>query len=439
VVVSNPAKTRAIAEAKVKTDKVDAEILAQLLAADYLPAVWRPDPATAALRRQVLRRAHIVRQRTRLKNQVHAILHRNLIPRCPAADLFGHKGRRWLAQQELPADELAAATALLRQLDFHAEELRLIDTDLGQAALERPQVLRLMTVPGINATVGLSIVAAVGDFTRFRTPEKLVAYLGLNPRVRQSGGQPASHGRITKAGSAHTRGMLVEAAWSASTAPGPLRAFYQRVAARRGMQVAVVAAARKLTVLCWHLIIKAEDYAYAQPSLVAHKRRKLELRAGLPAQRGRPGKATGYSLHAVRAAERDLATQAETAYRTLAHAHDVGAGGARGHVEQREVAGPPGQPQLQRCGPRAITRRWVAARFAPSTARHRSRFASMFAVYASEPSPDEPLKSLTVGERPEPEVADGWVAVEVAAASLNMHDLWRRRYQARPVPDDLRL
>jgi transposase len=287
VVVSNPAKTRAIAEAKVKTDKVDAEILAQLLAADYLPAVWRPDPATAALRRQVLRRAHIVRQRTRLKNQVHAILHRNLIPRCPAADLFGHKGRRWLAEQDLPPDEQAAAVALLRQLDFHAEELRLIDTDLGQAALARPEVLRLMTVPGIDATVALSIVAAVGDFTRFRTPEKLVAYLGLNPRVRQSGGQPASHGRITKAGSAHARGMLVEAAWSASKAPGPLRAFYQRVCARRGMQVAVVAAARKLTVLCWHLIIKGEDYAYAQPSLVAHKRRKLELRAGHPATRGR--------------------------------------------------------------------------------------------------------------------------------------------------------
>ena len=82
------------------------------------------------------------------------------------------------------------------------------------------------------------------------------------------------------------------------------------------MQVAVVAAARKLTVLCWHLIIKGEDYAYAQPSLVAHKRRKLELRAGLPSHRGQPGKATGYSLHAVRAAERALAAQSEMAYRT---------------------------------------------------------------------------------------------------------------------------
>src|SRR3954452_19451936 len=113
-----------------------------------------------------------------------------------------------------------------------------------------------MTVPGIDATVGLSIVAAVGDFTRFRTPEKLVAYFGLHPRVRPSGGQPASHGRIPRAGWAHARGMLVEAAGSASKASGPLRAFSQRVAARRGMQVAVVAAACKLAVLCWHLIIK---------------------------------------------------------------------------------------------------------------------------------------------------------------------------------------
>jgi transposase len=317
VVVSNPAKTRAIAEAKVKTDKVDAEILAQLLAVDYLPAVWLPDAATSALRRQVLRRTQLVRQRTRLKNQVHAILHRNLIPRCPAADLFGHKGRAWLVEQDLPPDEQAAAVALLRQLDFHGEELRLLDTELGQVGLDRPEVLRLMSVPGIDATVALSIVATVGDFTRFRTPEKLVAYLGLNPRVRQSGGHPARHGRITKTGAAHARGMLVEAAWSASKAAGPLRAFYQRVQARRGMHIAAVATARKLAVLCWHLIIKGEDYAFAQPSLVAHKRRKLELRAGHVSTRGRTGTASGYSLKAVRTAERQLAAQAKTAYRTM--------------------------------------------------------------------------------------------------------------------------
>jgi transposase len=96
------------------------------------------DAATSALRRQVLRRAHIVRQRTRLKNQVHAILARNLVPRCPAADLFGIKGRHWLAHQDLPPDERDAASVLLRQLDFHAQELALIDKDLGHAALSRP-------------------------------------------------------------------------------------------------------------------------------------------------------------------------------------------------------------------------------------------------------------------------------------------------------------
>jgi hypothetical protein len=253
-----------------------------------------------------------------LKNQVQAVLHRNLIPRCPAPDLFGIKGRKWFGEQELPADEQAAAAALVRQLDFHGQELRLIDRELGQVALGRADARRLMSIPGVDATVALSIVAAVGDFTRFRTPEKLVCYFGLHPRVRQSGGQPASHGRITKAGPGHARGMLVEAAWSASKAPGPLRAFYQRVRARRGMQIAVVATARKLAVLCWHLMIKGEDYAFAMPSLVAHKQRKLQLRAGYPSQHGnRKANAAGYSLTAVRAAERDLTAQAEVAYPTM--------------------------------------------------------------------------------------------------------------------------
>ncbi len=135
VVVGNPHKTRAIAEAKVKTDKVDAAILAQLLAADYLPSVWVADEDTQARRRQVARRAHIVRQRTRLKNQVQAILQRNLIERCPAADLFGRKGRAWLAQQPLPADEHQAVVALLRQLDFHGQELALIDRELARIAM----------------------------------------------------------------------------------------------------------------------------------------------------------------------------------------------------------------------------------------------------------------------------------------------------------------
>jgi len=198
VVVSNPSKTRAIAEAKVKTDKVDARILAQLLAADFLPPVWLPDERTRSLRRQMMRRAHLVRQRTRIKNQVHAILARNLAPTPPVSDLFGRTGRHWLGRQELPADERSTVAALLRQLDFHGGELAVVDKELAVEALADPTVARLMTIPGVDAIAGISIVAAVGDFTRFDDPDKLVAYIGLNPKVRQSGNSAPVHGRISK-------------------------------------------------------------------------------------------------------------------------------------------------------------------------------------------------------------------------------------------------
>src|SRR3546814_13820912 len=109
-----------------------------------------------------------------------------------------------------------------------------------------------MTIPGVDVTCAVSVVAAVGDFSRFASPDKLVAYLGLNPRVRQSGNAPAVHGRITQAGRSQARGMLVEAAFSAARAPGPLRAFYKRVKGRRGFQVATLGKARQRTVLWGH-------------------------------------------------------------------------------------------------------------------------------------------------------------------------------------------
>src|SRR4051794_18653175 len=221
VVVSTPDKTRAIAEAKVKTDKVDAEILAQLLAADYLPGVWVADEQTQARRRQVARRAHLVRQRTRLKNQVQSILHRNPVPRCPAADLFGRTGRAWLAEQELPADERRALARCWASWTSTATSCAGSTPSWRGIALGCPATRRLMTIPGVDVTVALAITAAGGDFARFGSPTKLVRYLGLNPRVKQSGGQPAAHGPITKQGRAHARGMLVEAAWVAVKNAGP--------------------------------------------------------------------------------------------------------------------------------------------------------------------------------------------------------------------------
>lgn len=316
VVVSNPLKTRAIAEAKIKTDKVDARILAQLLAVDFLPPVWLPDDRTAMLRRMSTARASLVRQRTQTKNRVHAVLHRNLMPRPPATDLFGKTGRAWLETLPLPKDEQDAVTSLLRQLDFLSTELAAADRAIAQQVVGDQAVRRLMTIPGVDVIVAVSIIAAVGDFSRFESPDKLVAYLGLHPKVRQSGNSPAIHSHITKTGRASTRGMLVEAAWVAAKAPGPLRAFYHRVKNRRGFQIAVVATARKMLVLAWHLVTKDEDYAFARPSLVAFKRRKLELAAGAPRD-SRRGAGYDYNDKQLRRFERELVQKSEQAYERL--------------------------------------------------------------------------------------------------------------------------
>jgi transposase len=314
VIVANPLQVRLIAEAKIKTDKIDAAILAQLYASGFLPEVWIPDEDTLALRRQVARRAQIVRQRVRLKNEIHSVLAAHLIARCPAADLFGRKGRAWLTEQPLPMDERVGVEQRLRELDRLGEDLAAIDRLLGEAALEDARVHQLLTIAGVNATVAIGLLAAIGDITRFRSPEKLVSYFGLNPSVYQSGLQPAQHGHLSKRGRSHARAMPVEAAWAASKSPGPLRAFFERIRARRGLQIAAVATARKLAVIIWHLLAGNEDYAWNRPGLTAAKRRALELQAGWPAKRGQKGEAAAYSLKHVRDQERAIAEQAERSY-----------------------------------------------------------------------------------------------------------------------------
>jgi transposase len=315
VIVANPLQVKAIAHAHVKTDKIDAGVLASLHAAGFLPEVWTPDPETERLRRLVARRNQVVRHRTRIKNEVHSILHAHLIPRCPHADLFNRRGRDWLSRQPLPVDEKATIDRHVRELDRLAEDLDVLDREVAQGAIGNPSIERLITITGVNLTVAAGLVAAIGDIRRFTSPQKLVSYVGLNPRVRQSGLGLAQHGRISKVGRSHARAMLVEAAWAAAKAPGPLHAFFVRIRARRGHQVAAVAVARKLAVLCWHLLTKETDYLWARPALVAIKKRSMELQAGQPARRGNQrGPAYAYNVKELRNREMLVATQAERAY-----------------------------------------------------------------------------------------------------------------------------
>ena len=178
-------------------------------------------------------------------------------------------------------------------------------------------VKRLMTIPGIDMVVAVGLIAAIGPVERFAGPDRLVAYLGLNPSVHQSGEGRPRHGRITKQGRSHARTMLVEAAWQAVRGPGPLRAFFRRVSTRRGPDVAAVAVARKLAVIIWHLLTRGEDYAWVRPALHAKKLRDLELRAGEPARRGQRGAAYAYNLTRTPQEERRRVEQAETAYRRM--------------------------------------------------------------------------------------------------------------------------
>jgi hypothetical protein len=173
-----------------------------------------------------------------------------------------------------------------------------------------------MSIPGVNVHTAATFMAAIGDVGRFSSPRKLVSYLGLDPRVRQSGGSPARHGRISKAGASEPRHMLGEAAWKVTLTAGPLHAFFERIRARRGPQIAATATARKLAVLFWHLLAREEDYAFARPAMTRNKIRRLELLTGAPPQKGRHGIAGGKSK-AVFDAERELSRQAEAAYQRL--------------------------------------------------------------------------------------------------------------------------
>ncbi|WMT87482.1 IS110 family transposase [Pelagibacterium sp. 26DY04] len=317
IVIANPKQVHMIAHAKVKTDTIDATVLAKLYASGFLPEVWVPDPETLALRRQVTRRTQLVRQRSRLKNLIQSILHAHLIPPCPHGNLVGISGRKWLAKQILPADEKAAVERHLALINQITEALTVVEADIAAHALHDPTIRRLMTLPGIDVTVAASVAAAIGDIRRFSDPQRLVAYLGLNPSVRQSGEGPAYHGRITKQGRGHARGMLVEAAWAAARSPGPLRAFYKRIAARRGKHIAAVATARKLAMIIWHMLSKDADYIWSRPALLARKFRAAELRAGLPTKHARRGTAYDYNIPAKRAEEGARVEKAEAAYTEL--------------------------------------------------------------------------------------------------------------------------
>jgi transposase len=248
--LAHPLRTKAIAAARVKTDAVDARTLAHLLRADLLPEAYIAPRELRDLRDLLRHRVALTRMRSALKNRVGAVLAKNGVAR-PYSNLFGPGGSRFLATLELregPRRRLDSLLALIADFD---REIDNTSREIEQRATEDAYVDVLCQIRGVGRYIAMLVIAEVGDISRFPSARHLCAWAGLTPTVRSSDGK-ARLGHISGQGSPALRWALVEAAQHAATGGGPLRAAYERIAKRRGKQVAKVAIARQILTLCFY-------------------------------------------------------------------------------------------------------------------------------------------------------------------------------------------
>jgi transposase len=278
VVVADPYKTKLIAHARIKSDKIDALALAHLLASGFLCEVWVPGSQVRQQRSLAAHRAGLQRQSTRLKNRVHDLLTRhNLV--CPVKSLFTSAGREWLQALPLPETEGLRLRHWLAQLDLLGKQLDEADRLLARQASQEPAVARLMQITGVGYLTAFTALAAIGDIQRFPTPGKLTAYAGLVPRQHQSGNR-SYRGHITKAGNRLLRWLMVEAARSAIRFDPHWQRVHDRIARRRGTNIATVAVARKMLVIFWHLLQQPSPYLRLRPQAFVSKLQQWAYRIG---------------------------------------------------------------------------------------------------------------------------------------------------------------
>jgi transposase len=252
LVLVHPQRVKAIASAKLKNDRVDSATLAHLLRCELLPESWKADRETQGRRQQVRLRTTLVRQRTRLKNQVHAVLHQQGL-RSAVSDLFGRRGRLWLQAVKLPAAAGASVQTCLRMIDCYDAEIQKQNRQLREKAKADERARWLMTIPGIGECSAMMLLAEIGDIARFPSKEALCSYAGLVPRVRESAGK-AVRGGITRQGSSTLRWIMVEAAQVATRSSPAARCYYERLLRKKHKHVARVALARKLLIAVYALL-----------------------------------------------------------------------------------------------------------------------------------------------------------------------------------------
>jgi transposase len=249
----HPLQCKAIASARLKNDKVDAAILAQLLRADLLPEAWIAPPAVRQLRALLRHRVQLVRLRTLLRNRIHAVLadHGHGRP----GGCWSGPGREWLASLELPAVSREVIQDALALIDALQQPIDRLDWEVHQHAKADPRVKVLTQLPGVGPFTALVLLAEIGDIGRFGSARKLASWAGLTPTVRGSD-RTVRHGHISKQGSVWARWVLCEAAQTAKRHPD-FAASYQAIARRRGKKIATTAIARKLATRAYHLLTDA--------------------------------------------------------------------------------------------------------------------------------------------------------------------------------------
>lgn len=278
VVLANPLKTKAIASAKVKTDKIDARILAHLLRADLIAESYVPEGKIREMRALVRHRLSLVQMRTMVKNKVHAIVDKYGY-RCEYSDMFGKAGIQWLKSQEINQIDSLLLENHLSLIDSIKLQIGRVDDVIRARACEDEDVRLLLSLTGIDVYTALLIRSEVGPIERFSDYKKLVSWAGLAPSVHQSG-NVEFHGRITKRGSTILRWALVEDARIAVRHDERMRAFYERVAKRHGDQKATVAVACKMLKIVWFMLTRREAYGDANVRRYGEKLKRIEMQKG---------------------------------------------------------------------------------------------------------------------------------------------------------------
>ncbi len=271
-VVAHPAKVKLIAEARVKTDKVDVLTLAQLLRADMLPEVWVPPPHVRDLRALLSHRRRLVSLQTTAKNRLQSVLHRlNLRP--PKGELFAQKQRAWWAELELSSTERLRVDQDIATLDHISPQIAAIDAELRRLSTSEhwaEQVPYLVQLPGIALLSAMTILGAIGDITRFPSSKQLVGYAGLGAGVHDSGKTHRDKG-ITKQGRRELRYTLIEAARAAVQSHPYWKRAFTLLEKRIGAPKATVAIARKLLIVVWHVLLAKSADRRADGEQVAFK------------------------------------------------------------------------------------------------------------------------------------------------------------------------